>query len=279
MTGLQCSGDGPDKREITRGVQGIFRCALQQSHRWDAASIGEKRKTQRGSERVEKATHGVVTSATAQGFMKMSLEIPRAKTTSDVSSAIQMLEELVRKCEEHRDKKYDNDLKLQRLYDILPKPIEQQSVLEDTDESATYESVKRRANTWILVNSTGRANMDLGTAEHGGDNKDDDGRQDRDSSGDMMGLKGGKGNKERDSTMDTATSADSGRQGKELRVDGDSVLQLWTVVTYMSKSCPEKGRGRREEERGKRKEERRKGKGRKGRKGRKERKGEKGEKG
>ena len=28
-----------------------------------------------------------------------------------------MLEEVVRKYEEHRDKKYDNDLKLQRLYD------------------------------------------------------------------------------------------------------------------------------------------------------------------
>ena len=74
-----------------------------------------------------------VTSATAQGFMKKSLEIPRAKTTSDVSSAIQMLEELVRKYEEHRDKKYDNDLKLQSLFEKLPKPIEQQLVLEGRD--------------------------------------------------------------------------------------------------------------------------------------------------
>ena len=44
-----------------------------------------------------------VTSATAQGFMKKSLEIPRAKTTSDVSSAVHILEELVRKYEEHRE--------------------------------------------------------------------------------------------------------------------------------------------------------------------------------
>ena len=85
-----------------------------------------------------------LTSATAHGFMNKCQEIPRAKTTSDVSSAIRMLEELVRKNEEHRDKKYDNDLKLQRLYDKLPKPIEQLLVLEDRDGSATYESVKRR---------------------------------------------------------------------------------------------------------------------------------------
>ena len=43
------------------------------------------------------------TSATAQGFMKKSQECPRAKTTSVVSSGIQMLEELVQKYEEHRD--------------------------------------------------------------------------------------------------------------------------------------------------------------------------------
>ena len=56
-----------------------------------------------------------MTSATAQGFMKKSLEILQAKTTADVSSAIQMLEELVRKDEEHRDNTYDNDLKLQTV--------------------------------------------------------------------------------------------------------------------------------------------------------------------
>ena len=65
-----------------------------------------------------------VTSATARGFMKKSLEISRAETASDVGSSIQMLEELV---------------KLQRLYDIQPKPIEQQLLLEDRNGSATYE--------------------------------------------------------------------------------------------------------------------------------------------
>ena len=144
-----------------------------------------------------------MTSATTQGFMKKSLEIPRAKTTSDVNSAVQMLEDLVRKHEEHRDKKYDNDLRLQRFCDTLPKPIEQQLVLEDRYGSATYESVKRRGNNWIMMNSTKRADMDLGTMGNG-DNEDNDGGQEGDSSGDL------RGNKERYSTTDTVTSVDSG---------------------------------------------------------------------
>ena len=88
-----------------------------------------------------------------------------------------MLKELVRKNEEHRDKQCDNDLKLQRLYDTLPKPIDQQLALEDRGGSATYESVNRRADNWIMMNSTGRADMELGTKGKGGDTEDDDGGQ------------------------------------------------------------------------------------------------------
>ena len=84
-----------------------------------------------------------------------------------MSSATQILEELVRKYQEHRDKKYDNDLKLQGVYDIQPKQIEQQLLLEDRNVSAIYESVKRILNNWILINSTGRADMDLETMENG----------------------------------------------------------------------------------------------------------------
>ena len=76
---------------------------------------------------------------------------------------------------------------------MLPKPIERQLVLEDRDGSATYESVKRRATNWIVMNSTARADMDSGTMGIVGDCEDDDGGQDGDSSGDLMGLKGGKG--------------------------------------------------------------------------------------
>ena len=118
--------------------------------------------------------------------MKKSLEIPRAKAT------MQMLEELVKKYEKHRDKKYDNDLKWQRLYDFLPKPIEPQLVLEDRDRSATCESVKPRANNWMMMKSTGRADMDLGTMGNEGDHDDSEGGEELDSSGGLMGPKGGR---------------------------------------------------------------------------------------
>ena len=36
------------------------------------------------------------------------------------------------------------------------------------------------------MTSTGRADMEMGTMENEGDNEDDDGGQDRDSSGDLM---------------------------------------------------------------------------------------------
>ena len=66
-------------------------------------------------------------------------------------------------------------------------------MLEDRDGSATYESVKRRASNWMVMNSTARADIDSGTMGIVGDCEDDDGGQDGDSSGDLMGLKGGKG--------------------------------------------------------------------------------------
>ena len=53
----------------------LIHCA-EQSHRWDAASLREKRKAQRGnaSGRLH-MEYAPVTSAIAQGFMKESLEI------------------------------------------------------------------------------------------------------------------------------------------------------------------------------------------------------------
>ena len=82
-----------------------------------------------------KLPHGVLTSDQCDGT-KIHEEVPgnpRAETESDVGSSIQMLEELV---------------KLQRLYDIQPKPIEQQLVLEHRGGSATYESGTVQ---WILL--------------------------------------------------------------------------------------------------------------------------------
>ena len=109
-----------------------------------------------------------------------------------MSGAKQKLVELVRKYETHTDKKYDNDLKTQMFSDILSKPIEQQLVLEDGEGSATHESVERRANNCIMMNSTGRAYIGLGTMGQERDNEDDDGKQEGDSSGNLMGLKGGR---------------------------------------------------------------------------------------
>ena len=137
---------------------------------------------------------------------------------------MQVLEELVREYEEHRDKKNDNDLKLQRLYDILPKPIEQQLVLEDRDGSATYESVKRRANTWIMMNSTGRADMELGTM----------GCQWRTRKGLVRRLDGTKGVKGKQGTGQYngyCFQCGQWGHGKEQRVDSNSVLHLWALGT------------------------------------------------
>ena len=65
---------------------------------------------------------------------------PSSKNTSEVSGAKQMLEELVRKYEEHRDKKYDNDSKLQRLYDTRVSETESKQVDNDEfDRSSRHE--------------------------------------------------------------------------------------------------------------------------------------------
>ena len=98
-----------------------------------------------------------------------------------------MLEELVGKYEEHRDKKYVNDLKLQRVYDIR----------------VCYAQSKHLD----MVNSTERADVDLGSMGNGG-HYDDDGGQEGESS----------------------------RDGAEGRTRKGTVqwilLPMWTVVTH-----------------------------------------------
>ena len=74
-----------------------------------------------------------------------SLETPRAKTAADASSAVQMLEELVEKYDECRDKKYDNDPKLQRLPDTPPSRLN--IWCWRTDGSATYEYEEQTMDT------------------------------------------------------------------------------------------------------------------------------------
>ena len=67
-----------------------------------------------------------------------------------------------------------------------PQAIIQQLVFEGRDGSATYESVKRRADNWILMNSMGEAEMDLRTMGNGGEHEDSEGRDEQDSAGDIM---------------------------------------------------------------------------------------------
>ena len=59
--------------------------------------------------------NALVTSATAQGFTKKSLETPRAKTAAHVSNAIQMLEEMVTSYTDHRNKVYEMNLMLKKI--------------------------------------------------------------------------------------------------------------------------------------------------------------------
>ena len=98
-----------------------------------------------------------------------------------------MLEEPESKYEEHRDKKYVNDLTLQRLYEHSPSRLGNSWRLK-----SAHESVKRRANNWTTMNSTGRADIDLKTMGNGREHEDHDGGEELDSSGDLMERKEGK---------------------------------------------------------------------------------------
>ena len=73
--------------------------SAEQPYRPDAPSIGEKRATQRRSEHLETAAHGVCASNecySARNHEEITGD-PPPKDSSDVSSAIQMVEERMRK--------------------------------------------------------------------------------------------------------------------------------------------------------------------------------------
>ena len=100
-----------------------------------------KRTTQRRSEHLEKAAHGVCASDHCDSTRNHEEVTGNSSSKNNVRR-----EQRKTNAEEHRDKQYHDDSVLQRLYAILPKPNEQQLVLEDRYGSATHESVKRRAN-------------------------------------------------------------------------------------------------------------------------------------
>ena len=132
------SGQAPDRLRFSM----VLVHCVEQSHRRDAASTGKKWTTQRWSERMEKAAHGVRTSDQCDGARihdEVGVDSPR-----EDDSRREQRDPDAGKYEEHRDNKYDNDLKLQRPYEILPRPIEQQLVLKDRDGSATFQSKSKQ---------------------------------------------------------------------------------------------------------------------------------------
>ena len=156
---------------------------------------------------------------------------------------MQMLEELARKYEETRSTTI-NDLKLQRLYVLLPKSIEQQLALEVGDGSAAYESVIRKANTWIMLNSTERADMDLDTMGNWREHENKDGGEELDTSGSLMGMKGGKR---------SARKVQYNGYGHQCGRWGHTAKNYESTATvcndcgqwgHMVRSCPEKEEGK-----------------------------------
>ena len=63
-----------------------------------------------------------------QCHLKAILAIPRAKDATEAVNTIQKLEDSIRRYEKSRDKELDEELKVQRMYDILPETIEQHLV-------------------------------------------------------------------------------------------------------------------------------------------------------
>lgn len=143
----------------------------------------------------------------SQCHLKAILAIPRAKDTNEAVANIQKLEDLIRKYEKTRDKELDEELKIQRMFDILPATIEQHLVLEHRDSVPKFEDVRRRALTWIMTHTSGKAPMiDSLNENHydpnhnhtdntNGTEPDAEGNYGGDVMGFKGGAKGGKGGK------------------------------------------------------------------------------------
>ena len=126
----------------------------------------------------------------------------------------------MRKYEEHRDKKYDNDLKLQRHYDVLPKAIEQQLVLED-----------RRVSD-VRVSETESKQLDSdefdGSSRHGIGGR----RAREETTKTTMEEKRETGKGTVQWMLLTVWTVET--HGEELRVDSRNVPRLWAVGTNAS---------------------------------------------
>ena len=73
----------------------------------------------------------------SQGYQKWLLGIPRAKDANEAVANIQKHEDHARKREKNKDEELDEEIKAQRVYDILPASIEQYLIIESRDEGQT----------------------------------------------------------------------------------------------------------------------------------------------
>ena len=86
--------------------------------------------------------------------------------------------------------------------------------------------------------------MELGTIGKGRDNEDDDGRQEGDSSGDFMGLKGGKGKQRKGQYSGYCYQRGQWGHTAENFESTAAVCCNCGQWRHMAKSCTEKGRGK-----------------------------------
>ena len=105
-------------------------------------------------------------ASNAQAYLKQILNILRTNKITEASAAIQKLDSLVRQCQDQRKgTAIDPDLKLRRLYGILTAQLESKFILENRDAEVTYIDVMKGATSWILANTSGHAQMDVGSLE------------------------------------------------------------------------------------------------------------------
>ena len=129
-----------------------------------------------------------------QCHLKPILAIPRAKDATKTVSNGQRLD-LIRRCEKARNKDLDKELKVQRMFDILPSTIEQHLMLEHLEKEPTFDDLRKRALTWIMTHTSGKAPMIDSLAETAGPFEDEFHNNEHNNEdaygGDVMGFKGG----------------------------------------------------------------------------------------
>ena len=137
-----------------------------------------------------------------QCHLKAILAITRAKDATKAVSNGQRLDDLIRRFEKARNKDLDEELKVQRMFDILPSTIERHLMLEHREKEPTFDDLRKRVLTWIMTHTSGKAPMIDSLADTAGPYEDEFHNNEHNNEdaygGDVMGFKGGaKGGKKR----------------------------------------------------------------------------------